>query len=115
MTRNRKVIYFFLGFFAMPFLAVYLLNLSPVALWIYAWFPGLVFVMFFKNVDLSIRGSLFIAWTVIISLVGSDYLAGLYPGSEMAIRSITTMVNMIAGGVGGNFIAHDIISGEQKK
>lgn len=113
MSSKKKLALLIILIMLSPLIFLYFSILDPIALWIYAWFPGFFFVVFSKKSDLFMRGLLLIAWTVFLSAIGIEYLVKGSAENAMVVNSMITMLNMIAGGVGGNFIAHDLISMNQ--
>ncbi|EPE2070191.1 hypothetical protein ACSG3M_004128 [Vibrio vulnificus] len=104
-TASFGIIFFLLS----PLIVVYFSSLDTVALWIYLWMPAFLYLVLAKSHSPFIRGLVLIGWTVFISMIGTDFLIKSNPELKSTIQTIIGMLGMIAGGVGGNFMAHELI------
>lgn len=115
MTTSKKIYIAIIIFTLLPIIVLYFSSLDGIALWLYSWLPAFIFAILGGKFDLFLRGLILIAWTILIVSIGYEHLVKINPEDKPAVDMLSAMLTMIAGGVGGNFMAHDIIQGSKSK
>lgn len=98
-----------LFFMSSPIFIMYFSSLDSVALWLYAWAIPFFLILFIKRWDLFIKGLLIIAYSVLICFFGSVSIIAEHPELKDTITTLTSLITLVSGGVGGNFMSHELI------
>ena len=101
--------------FSFPLLLMYFSYLNVIALWLYAWLIPFCFILFYTKIDLFVKGLLIIAVTVVICAVGTEVIIKNYPNSKDVITNLALILTLMAGGLGGNFMSHELIKRQSSK
>ncbi|MCY9822535.1 hypothetical protein [Aeromonas media] len=105
----RKYAITLLLFMLSPIFIMYFSSLDRVALWLYAWAIPFCFILFSKKGDLFIKGLLVITYSVVICFTGSAYIIKNHPDLKDTITTLASLITLVSGGIGGNFMSHELI------
>jgi len=93
-----------------PLIVWYFSILDALALWLYAWIIPTGLIVFRRKGELFGKGLFMIGYTVIICAAGSELISKQNPDMAEAVKNFTLMITLIAGGLGGNLMSHDLIA-----
>lgn len=99
----------------LPLILVYVSVLDSMALWLYAWVIPFCIIVFSKIGDLITKGLLVISYSVLICSIGSEFIIKEQPELEQAVINLSLMITLLAGGLGGNLMSHDLINQHYEK
>lgn len=98
-----------IGLTLFPIVVAFSSILDSYALWLYAWAIPFCFILLWKAKDLFYRGLILIAYSISLCAIGTEVVAKENPEIADAIKNVCLMITLIAGGLGGNMMSHEII------
>lgn len=105
----KKCSFAIILFMVSPIAIMYFSSLDTVALWLYAWMIPFCIILFKDSGDLFIKGLLIIAYAVFICFFGTAYIIKAHPELKTTVESLTSLITLVSGGIGGSFMSHELI------
>ena len=113
-TKRLVLVSIFYFVVVIPVLIYLISGFNWVGLWCVFWVPGFLFTTIYSRWSLFDRGMLLISWTVLFAAIGVELIIQYVPERKTTVEMVNLMFVMLGGGIGGSFMAHDLIHSSDK-